>query len=205
MNKPTVTQEQVNEIIENSEITVDTVHDKVTRVTCKLPNGWVLGEVTGAVSKENYDEEIGRKICMRKIESQIWQLEGYRLQANIAENSEATSIGHVLHLIREWGKEKGITGPNAKATANTQFEKLLEEVEELRVGIEKESFDEIEDAIGDCVVVLTLLAELIPQPVNNELGEDPIEFSVEQAIRCAYDVISKRTGKMIDGKFVKDS
>jgi hypothetical protein len=42
------------------------------------------------------------------------------------------------------------------------------------------------------VVVLTNLAEL--------LG-----LNIEECVESAYDVISKRTGKMINGTFVKDN
>ena len=48
-----------------------------------------------------------------------------------------------------------------------------------------------DSAIGDMVVVLTNLAHL--RGVN-----------IETCIATAYDVISKRTGKMINGTFVKD-
>jgi hypothetical protein len=41
-------------------------------------------------------------------------------------------------------------------------------------------------------VVLILLSEL--------LG-----FRFEEALQAAYDIINKRTGKMVDGKFLKDS
>lgn len=83
MSNPTVTKEFVDSIIKDSEITVETIYGKATRVTCKLPNGWVICEMSGAVSKANYDEEIGKEICMEKIESEIWKLEGYRLQSNL--------------------------------------------------------------------------------------------------------------------------
>ena len=50
---------------------------------------------------------------------------------------------------------------------------------------------EFKDAIGDMVVVLTNLAHL---------GGT----TIEDCIDAAYDVISKRTGKMVNGTFVKD-
>ena len=50
---------------------------------------------------------------------------------------------------------------------------------------------EIIDAIGDIVVVLTNLAHL--------QGYD-IEYCIDEA----YKVIATRTGKMINGTFVKD-
>ena len=99
-------------------------------------------------------------------------------------------------LIRDWGKEKGIIndghGMLGKATPETQFGKLLEEVTELHGGLTNDDQEEVIDAIGDCVVVLTLLAELRG-------------VSIETCIESAYDVISKRTGKMVNGTFVKDN
>ena len=47
------------------------------------------------------------------------------------------------------------------------------------------------DGIGDCVVVLTNLAELIGTPI-------------EQCIDAAYNEIKDRTGKMDNGTFKKD-
>ena len=52
--------------------------------------------------------------------------------------------------------------------------------------------DEVVDAIGDMVVVLTNLAHL-----NG--------VHIETCIAEAYNVISKRKGKMINGTFVKDA
>ena len=53
-------------------------------------------------------------------------------------------------------------------------------------------YDETVDAIGDMVVVLTNLAYL-----NG--------VHIETCIAEAYNVISKRKGKMINGTFVKDA
>ena len=67
----------------------------------------------------------------------------------------------------------------------------MEEAGELGRAILKENEGEQIDAIGDMVVVLTNLAEL--------LG-----LTIEECVESAYEVISKRTGKMKNGTFVKD-
>lgn len=90
--------------------------------------------------------------------------------------------------IRDWAKERGIY---EKGNVETQFEKLLEEVEELKKAIEEEDIDDFADAIGDCVVVLTNLAYL---------GD----FDIETCINSAYEEIKNRKGKMINGTFVKE-
>jgi NTP pyrophosphatase (non-canonical NTP hydrolase) len=91
-------------------------------------------------------------------------------------------------LIREWAENKGIY---QKGDVKTQYLKLLEETGELAKSILKEDKDEFIDAIGDCVVVLTNLAKLKG-------------YNIEDCINSAYKVISKRTGKMQNGTFVKD-
>jgi len=91
-------------------------------------------------------------------------------------------------LIREWADERGLY---ENGDAKTQALKLVEEVGEIARAVLKDDTDEIIDGIGDAVVVLTNLAELIGMPI-------------EACIDEAYDVISKRTGKMVNGTFVKD-
>ena len=91
-------------------------------------------------------------------------------------------------LIREWANKRGLyTGGDPK----TQALKLVEEVGEICRAILKDDHDETIDGIGDAVVVLTNLAELC--------GTD-----IEHCIDSAYNVISKRTGKMVNGTFIKD-
>lgn len=83
---PTITEEHISEIMENSEFEIRTVFDKCTVVSCKLPNGFVITESSACVSPENYDEDMGAEICFDKIASKIWELEGYRLQQWLWEN-----------------------------------------------------------------------------------------------------------------------
>ena len=95
----------------------------------------------------------------------------------------------MFHKIREWARIRGIyDGGDSK----TQYIKLMEEAGELGRAILKDDQNEVVDAIGDMVVVLTNLAELR-------------NVSIEACIRDAYMVISKRTGKMVNGTFVKDA
>ena len=92
-------------------------------------------------------------------------------------------------LIREWAHERGLyDGGDPK----TQALKLVEEVGETCRAILKQDKTEIIDGIGDCVVVLTNLAEL-----NN--------VSIEDCIDAAYDEIKNRKGKMVNGTYKKDA
>jgi len=91
-------------------------------------------------------------------------------------------------LIRDWADERGLY---ENGDPKTQALKLVEEVGEIARAILKDDHDEVIDGIGDSVVVLTNLAELMG-------------VSIEECIASAYGVISKRTGKMVNGTFVKD-
>jgi len=90
-------------------------------------------------------------------------------------------------LIRFWAKDKGIYD---KGNSHTQYVKLMEEAGELAAALLNNNKLEIVDAIGDMTVVLTNLAELEG-------------VKIEDCIDVAYNVIAKRTGKMINGTFVK--
>ena len=91
--------------------------------------------------------------------------------------------------IRQWADERGLYD---EGDAKTQLIKLQEEMGELAKATLEKDQAEVIDAIGDMVVVLTNLAHL-----NN--------VHIETCIAEAYNVISKRTGKMVNGTFVKDA
>ena len=106
---------------------------------------------------------------------------------DIEHTPKDIKISSKYELIREWARNRGIYD---KGDSKTQYVKLMEEAGELAQAILKRDTPEIQDAIGDMVVVLTNLAEL----------ED---LKIENCIDSAYDVISKRKGNMVNGTFVK--
>ena len=92
-------------------------------------------------------------------------------------------------LIREWAMDRGIY---KEGNSHTQYVKLMEEAGELAKALLNKDDLEIIDAIGDMVVVLTNLAAIEG-------------LQIEGCIDTAYNVIKKRTGKMVNGTFVKDA
>ena len=96
---------------------------------------------------------------------------------------------NVYDLIRQWADERGIY---KNGDAKTQFIKLQEETGELARAILKSNREELIDAIGDAVVVLTNLAALEG-------------LKIEDCVTSAYDVIKSRQGSMINGTFVKQT
>lgn len=99
---------------------------------------------------------------------------------------------HKSHLKRKenilaWAEPKQLLKPE---NAITQLAKLTEEVGELAQAILKGNKHGQKDALGDIRVVIAILA--------NQLG-----FDIDECEQFAYDVIVNRTGKTINGTFVK--
>ena len=92
------------------------------------------------------------------------------------------------HEVEMWAKDKGILD---NATPIKQALKTQEEVTELLNAIVDNDRAEIIDAIGDIMVTLIIQAKM----QNLDLFE---------CLQSAYNVISKRTGKMVNGQFLKD-
>ena len=93
-----------------------------------------------------------------------------------------------FNKIRDWAKDRNLY---QKGDSKTQYVKLMEEAGELAQALLKQNKPEIKDAIGDMVIVLANLSELEG-------------FKIEDCIDESFNVISKRTGKMVNGTFVKD-
>ena len=112
------------------------------------------------------------------------------LTGALAPTSGANRNIHANHfdLIRKWADDRGLY---KHGDTKTQALKLVEEVGEICRAILKDNHSDVEDGIGDAVVVLTNLAELQGT-------------SIEACIERAYNEIKDRTGKMDNGTFKKD-
>lgn len=95
----------------------------------------------------------------------------------------------IFDLILQWAKDRDLI---RGSTPPKQMLKLTEEVGELAAAIARNNIAEAQDAIGDTVVVLTILAA-------------QMDLDIEDCIHMAYASIKNRKGKMIAGVFVKDA
>ncbi|RTL05718.1 hypothetical protein EKK58_07355 [Candidatus Dependentiae bacterium] len=93
-----------------------------------------------------------------------------------------------LNKIVNWAEDRNLV---KGATRQAQMLKMTEEVGELAGGIAKGKEAVVKDSIGDCVVVLTILAA--------QSG-----LTIQECIEAAYEEIKDRKGKMIDGVFVRE-
>lgn len=88
----------------------------------------------------------------------------------------------------DWGRDKGIDNPDK------QLGKVLEEVGEIAHEIVRSNYnsEEMQDAIGDSMVTLIILADIL-------------NFDALFCLQESYNTIKPRTGKTIDGCFVKSN
>ena len=107
---------------------------------------------------------------------------------NFNKNRKLMNYLNLEERVLMWAENKGIL---EKAEPINQALKTLEEVNELLTGIVTDDHEEIKDAFGDILVTIIIGAEL--QGLN-----------LLDCLESALNIIEKRTGKMINGQFVKD-
>ena len=107
---------------------------------------------------------------------------------NYIQKLQTQRKDNVQESVINWAKERNLI---KLGNAPKQLIKLSEEVGELGSAFLKNDFTEIKDAIGDIQIVLMILSEQLAIDYN-------------QCLEDAYNVIKNRTGKTINGTFVKD-
>ena len=115
----------------------------------------------------------------------------YKGTAGFKEHAIA-SMATITDVI-QWGRDKGLNDPKA------QLNKVIEEVGEIAHEITRNHYDlealeqpdELYDAIGDTLVTIIILADI--------LNMDPMT-----CLEIAYEAIANRTGETKNGTFVKD-
>jgi NTP pyrophosphatase (non-canonical NTP hydrolase) len=133
----------------------------------------------------------------------------------LIKSQESMNYEQLSALVIKWGEDKGIF---AKSTPLRQLDKTQEELNETKealeklasltnqeilddvllsddfgnISLEEDALAEAKDGIGDMLVTIILLAKMV--------NMDSVD-----CLEAAYNIIKKRTGKMVDGQFVKDN
>lgn len=90
--------------------------------------------------------------------------------------------------IEQWAEDRNLI---KGSTVEKQLLKLVEEVGELTEAVNKDKLEHAKSELGDCVVVLTILAKQLDSDIN-------------KCADIAYNKIKDRKGQMINGVFVKE-
>jgi len=94
----------------------------------------------------------------------------------------------LIESVEQWAKNKGLD----KADSSKQMLKVVEEVGEVAAALARNDQDALRDGIGDVAVTIIILA------LQNDMD-------LYECLNIAYDEIKGRTGKMVNGVFVKSS
>ncbi len=92
-----------------------------------------------------------------------------------------------LYVIK-WAEERGIFDDGDPLA---QLDKTQEELNETIEAVKNDDHAEIADGIGDMLVTIIIAAKMM-------------DLDPTTCLEQAYNEIKDRTGKMVDGKFVKD-
>jgi hypothetical protein len=82
VTRPRITPQDIDDAI-RSESYTKLPSGKVMVCELTLRNGFTVRGEAAVVSKENFNEDIGRKISRENARDKIWELEGYLLQQRL--------------------------------------------------------------------------------------------------------------------------
>ena len=97
-------------------------------------------------------------------------------------------MNELVKQVEQWSKDKNLD----KGNPDRQALKFYEEAGEVGAALSRNKLDDLKDGIGDTVVTLIILAQ--------QHG-----WSLQECLQYAYDEISKRKGRTINGTFIKES
>lgn len=99
LTAPRVTPEHIDSMIVKETYTV-LPSKKVMVCELTLTNGFTVRGEGAAVSPENFNEEIGRRVSRENARDKIWELEGYLLQQRLHEEKiTGKQIARVCHEV----------------------------------------------------------------------------------------------------------
>nr|DAH95818.1 MAG TPA: hypothetical protein [Caudoviricetes sp.] len=103
-DEPSISAKMVEDFI--LETWTETLGEKTTVVRAVLRNGFEIVESSSCVSPEDYDEAMGREICLEKIRDRVWELLGFLLQTAVDGSAVAQApeaAGPVGQVPGPWG------------------------------------------------------------------------------------------------------
>ena len=98
------------------------------------------------------------------------------------------TLEQLVKQVEQWSIDKNLHNGNP----DRQALKFYEEAGEVGAALSRNKLDDLKDGIGDTVVTLIILAQ--------QHG-----WSLQECLQYAYDEISKRKGRTINGTFIKES
>jgi NTP pyrophosphatase (non-canonical NTP hydrolase) len=120
----------------------------------------------------------------RSLVGRAWRSDGIN-----SHKESRMSVEDFEQNVFGWAEDRNIIGGTEP---RDQMLKLVEEMGELSAGLQKSNDFYIADAIGDCCVVLCIIA-----------AQRGLSFAA--CLESAWDEIKDRKGKVVNGVFVKEA
>ncbi|TGE15233.1 MazG-like family protein [Staphylococcus petrasii] len=98
------------------------------------------------------------------------------------------TLDQLVEQVQAWSVDKNLHNGNP----DRQALKFYEEAGEVAAALSRGRMDALKDGIGDTVVTLIILAQ-------------QHDMTLQECLQYAYDEIKGRTGKTINGTFIKQS
>jgi NTP pyrophosphatase (non-canonical NTP hydrolase) len=151
------------------------------------------------IDAETLDEALRLRLEAYMAEGKVREADGIRISRLTLQSAwpvttelhttvAYTEFEKTQRAVESWSKERGID----KADPAKQMLKLAEEVGELAAAIARNNELGAMDAVGDVMVVLTILCQ-------------QIGISLIDSYAIAYETIKNRKGKTVNGVFVKEA
>lgn len=88
--KDKITKAHVDNIFNESTLLISKAHKKITIISCRLPNGYVITESSLCTTLEADDQDIvdEASTCIQRIKDKIYELEGYLLHQRSFEEEQ---------------------------------------------------------------------------------------------------------------------
>lgn len=137
---------------------------------------------------ETNSSNINTMIVSKGVISKFYQKAIETIDPYSKEENDKTNLDQLVDNIKTWASDRGID----KQSPDAGTRKTLEEFGELLSAYSRQNKDDMMDSMGDMTVCLINLA--------TQMGLD-----FKECLEMAYNEISDRKGKMVNGVFVKEA
>ena len=111
-----------------------------------------------------------------------------KLRKQLEAKTMTNTLDQLVEQVQQWSIDKDLHNGNS----DRQALKFYEEAGEVASALSRGQMDALKDGIGDTVVTLIILAQ-------------QHDMTLQECLQYAYDEIKGRTGRTVNGTFIKAS
>lgn len=111
-----------------------------------------------------------------------------KLRKQLEDKEMKNTLDQLVEQVQQWSIDKDLHNGNS----DRQALKFYEEAGEVGAALSRGNLEALKDGIGDTVVTLIILAQ-------------QHDMTLQECLQFAYDEIKDRTGRTVNGTFIKAS